>query len=204
MVIAAMLCASACAMATAGAATAATTSTSVKYYLHSDGCGATNPQSFFLSTSATGHGDSGDGCGIIGGLPLGEAFYQLGVPTTTTFSTAANEPTLPLTLDASQPITGVIGTQSWTGVVGGAGQVTADVDVSAVDSNGNTTDLGSASETISALPTSSTYSIPFSVKVDPSLAGLQLVQVTISVTLHGLNENAAAEAYKGASYLVIP
>lgn len=175
-----------------------------RYYLHSNGCGAANPASYFLDTTTTGKGDNGDGCGVIGGLPVDEVFYQLGVASSHGFATTGGEPTLPLILDGTRAITGTIGTQSWTGGVGGVGTVTADISVTGLDSKGNVVQLGSTQASTSATPTSTAYSIPFSVPATPGNDGAVLTQVSISVALHGLNENAGAAAYKGASLLTIP
>jgi hypothetical protein len=196
--------------ATSGPAAAAGAPTSIKYYLHSDraaGAGSCSPRSFFLSTHAADGSDGGTGCGAAAGLPLDEVFYEAGAPVTNTFATNDNDPSLPLTLDGTRDITGEIASQTWTAGVGtGAGQVTYDVDVQITDADGNTDDLGTATNTVTVVPPGSTFKVPFDLPASSfsSFDGTQVQQVSLTVTYRGANVNAQAERYNGSSYFILP
>lgn len=176
------------------------------FFLRANGCGTTAEAGRLSTESGAPDQDTTDGCGVIGGLPLDEAIYQVdGAAAMEDFSTVDG---VPLVVDAARDISGVIATQSWTGVVGGVGDVVVDIEMFAttIGSNGKPKSvvLGSGSFTTQALPTGTVYEVPFTFDVADALQGAELRSIVLSVGVHGANWNATAAKYNGSSFVDVP
>ncbi|MFP5219181.1 MAG: hypothetical protein ACLGIG_05510 [Actinomycetes bacterium] len=178
-----------------------------RFFLRANGCGTTAEAGRLSVESGAPEQDTTDGCGVIGGLPLDEAIYQLdGAATMEDFSTVDG---VPLTLDAARDVSGVIATQSWTGVVGGVGEVVVELEMYAttvdpVTNKMKSVVLGSGSFSTQALPTATVYEVPFTFDVADALQGVELRSIVLSVGVHGANWNASAAKYNGSSFVDVP
>ena len=173
------------------------------FFLRKDGCGATEEAGRLSVESGK---DGSDGCGFIGGPPLDEAFY-LADGTTLSVYDFTTVDGVPLTLDASRDVSGVLATRSWTGT-GGAGEVVMDVALFAtrIGTNGRpqSVPIGSGTFSTTALPTSTVYKVPFTLDVPDTLAGVEVTSLSLSVAPRGLNWNAGAQSYSGTSLMTVP
>lgn len=184
----------------ASTASAETVEDSTEFFLRMEGCGATAEPGRLSTESGT---DSADGCGVIGGLPVNELFHQAGVDFPDSYTT---ENGVPLTVDAAQDADGVIAVQSWTGLVGGVGEVVVDVTLDGIDKATNKfVILGSASATVLATPGLNTQvDVPFSIDIPDTAQAKELKSLTLTVNTRGANLNASAYKFEGASKITIP
>ena len=149
--------------------------------------------------------DSGsEGCGIEG-LPAEEVLYTLnGGPTYTDYTTTAKDG-MPLIVDASRKITGQVGTSSWTGLVGGLGEVDVDLEVAATTTTGKTVIISNQVLKATVTPAGKDVeNLAWSAPIPASLKGTTLKGFRVSVDIHGKFVNQGAKHYKGDSFVVIP
>src|SRR5256714_1839480 len=145
--------------AVAGTASFATpTAQSTRFYLRRDGCGTANDNPHLSVTSGT---DGGDGCGLV--------LTIVGVGGTADQGAFVDYPSsdgMPLTLDASRPVTGTIDLQSF-GIIdplaAGTGLVTVSVSLEALD-QGDGVSVGSDSQTVLITPTQTEYPVAFTIQ----------------------------------------
>ncbi|HWH27941.1 MAG TPA: hypothetical protein VNU26_03090 [Mycobacteriales bacterium] len=176
------------------------------FFLRSNGCGATQESGRLSTESGAPEQDTSDGCGFIGGPPLDEIFYQLdGAPFTVNDFTTENG--VPLVVDASRDVSGVIATQSWTGT-GGIGEVVVDIEMfgTRIGSNGRpqSVELGSGTFSTTALPTETVYEVAFTLDLPDALQGTELQSITLTYAPRGANWNAQAAKYNGSSFVDVP
>lgn len=174
---------------------------STKFYMNGNASAGDCTEAPALSTKLDGSGS--DGCGTEG-IPLDEAFYQLGSPDTTTYATTKGDG-IPMIVDVKRKITGQIGTQSWTGVVGGLGEVDVDLEIDAITTSGQSVVVSTQALKATLAPGGSAVkNIPFTASFPGSLSGKTLNSFSVSVTLHGAYLNQGAKHYQGDSYVVVP
>lgn len=166
------------------------------FYLRGSGCGAT--EAFWLSVESGT--DEYDGCGTIGGLPFNEVIYQLGGGP----NTFAAQDGIPAILDASKNVTGTIRAESWTGDgTPGVGQVVVEVSLSGADAEGNSVTIGS--DTLEAMNTGTDgVQLPFTFDIGDSLDKVALTELTLSVEIHGVNQNSSNLGLSGDSKFTLP
>jgi hypothetical protein len=179
---------------TGGATFAAvsTAPTSTKFYLRRDGCG-TATDNTHLSVTA-GAPDAGDGCGIVGG----QGITGIAAPGLT----GGDYPTvdgMPISFDATKTIDGVLDVNS---DVDGVGQITIDFSIEALV-NGEGVVVGSDSETITVDPTTSEYTVPFSITPDASLDGANLSGLDLHLNESGPYVGSGYVGLSGKSYLTV-
>jgi hypothetical protein len=178
-----------------------------KFFLRSNGCGAAQEAGRLSLESGAPDKDTSTGCGVIGGVPLEEAFFlAAGEPLFEyDFSTVDG---VPLTVDAARDVTGTIATRSWTGRVGGVGEVVVEVEVlaSRLDANGKKVGVPIGKGTFStlALPNRTVNPIPFTFDVPESLQGVELTSISLTYGVHGANMNGGAQSYNGTSFVTVP
>jgi hypothetical protein len=162
------------------------------FFLRGTGCGAETD----LWLSSSKGTDDYDGCGTIGGLPLNEA---LGGPE----SLSARDG-LPVTLDGSKPIAGVIRAESWTGDgTPGFGQVAVDVAIFGTTADDEFLTLGEG--TVTAMNTGADgVAVPFSFPVPAEAAGKTLTGLTLDVLVRGANFNSSNLGMSGDSKFDLP
>lgn len=191
----------------ASTALAATEQSETQFFLRSNGCGATQEAGRLSVVSGAPDQDTSDGCGVIGGLPLEEVFFQVdGAPLFEySFSTVDG---MPLTVDAARDLTGTISTQSWTGVVGGAGEVVVEVLVLAshlgADGKKTSVTMGEGTFRAVVLPNDPVTEIPISFDVPDALQGVELTAISLTYGVHGANVNGGAQSYNGTSVVTVP
>jgi len=175
---------------------------SMKFYMNGNAADGSCTEDPALSTKLDGGGS--EGCGIIGGVPLEEVFYQAGSPDTTTYSTKKGDG-MPLLVDVKRKITGQVGTESWTGVVGGAGTVTVELEVDAITTSGQSVVISTQTLTKTLSPNGGAVTnLPWSASIPGSLAGKTLLSLSVSTTIHGTYIDQGAKHYDGDSYVVVP
>lgn len=185
----------------ASAATAPKSSpTSTTLFLRQDGCGTTQGAGRLETTAG---GDSSNGCGTIGGLPIEEVFYQAGAGTSTAFTSVAKG--FPLVLDAARPITGQVTSRAWVGRgTGGVGNCAWDISLIGSTTAGKTIDFGSTKVTTAAAPTQGYCQNSWSLAVPAAANGVAISRLTLSLDSHGANIGMSAQGLNGDSYLVLP
>lgn len=162
------------------------------FFLRGTGCGAT--EDLFLSASKGT--DDYDGCGIIGGIPLNEV---IGDP-----KVLDARDGLPVKLDASKPVQGVIRAESWIGDgIPGVGQVVIDVALSGTTAGGEFADLGSATVTATNAGADG-VNVPFTLPVPAELDRTVLTGVSLEVSVHGANYNSSNLGMSGDSKFTLP
>lgn len=195
-------------LATALLATSAladTEQSSTQLFLKQEGCGAT-AESGVLSTEA-GVEDGADGCGVIGGLPLNEALHQVEDSATADDYSTRPADGVPLVLDAARDLEGVFAVQSWTGGVGGVGEVVIELTLvgrTTVDGKAKSLVLGSGEFTESANPTATRVDVPFAFDLPEAQQGLTFTALTLSAVTRGANLNAGAQSLNGTSHFTVP
>lgn len=185
---------------TAVAASAApaprTTSGSATFFLRQEGCGATAEAGRLDPKRGT---DGATGCGTIGGVPLNELLGADPEPYATTGKG------LPITLDASKPVTGQLAAGSWVGNgAGGAGAVSFDVALVGTTAGGQRVDFGSTTVSGTATPGQDVVLVPFSLAVPASAKNATLKALTLSLVQRGANVGMSAQQLDGDSYVVLP
>ena len=193
----------------ASQASAAPAAGDTQFFLRQDGCGAANPQQpgRLSTTAGSATEDTSHGCGTIGGLPLTEVLAT-GLDTPPTPQDYTTENGVPLVLDASRDVEGVLTTRSWTGGVGGVGDVVFEVRFTGVytDARGRkaTAVLGEGSFSSPASPTKTTNPVPFTFDVDDKWAGVTFSALTLSTAQRGANVNAGGQSLRGTSHVTVP
>ena len=176
-----------------------TTTTSKTLYLAQEGCGAT-AEAGRLETKAGV--DGATGCGTIGGVPLQEAFSQLGASELEDFTSTTS--LKPFKVDQSKKVTGQVAAGSWVGE-GGVGQVAWDIALTAVTSSGKTVDFGTQTVTATVSnPATPVVTAPFEFATPADAKGQTFKSITFSYVLHGANAGYSAAQYDGQFYVVIP
>ena len=174
-----------------------------KFYLNGNSAKA-NSCTEAPSLSTKLDASNSEGCGIVGGVPAEEVFYQSGAPDTTTYATTSKDG-MPLHIDVKRKITGQIGTESWTGVVGGAGTVQVDLEIDAVTNLGTSVVISQQKLSAALAPNGSAVTnIPFTAAIPGSLAGKTLASFSVSTTIHGVYLDQGAKHYQGDSYVIVP
>ena len=114
---------------------------------------------------------------------------------------------LPLTLDASKEIKGMIAVGAWasgSGVGNGAGQTTLVITVKGVKDDEEIV-LGSAEVTYTVTPAQNIYEHEFALKLDPALDKAQLTGLVIDLHNRGVSvEHSWYSLDDPASYLTVP
>jgi hypothetical protein len=166
---------------------ATATPTTTRFYLRRDGCGTSSDNPHLSTAQGT---DGGDGCGlIVNAVPLGGDVDQAA------FVDFPASDGLPLSLDASRSITGVI---SLTGAQVGLAEV--DVSLEAL-SNGEAVSIGADNNETAALdPTGASTPVPFTITPSAALAGADLQALDLRVHVHGPNVYSGFISLSGASY----
>lgn len=187
----------------ASTALAATEEDETTFFLRQQGCGSTAEAGRLSVDSGT---DSANGCGTIGGIPLDEALHTLGAGARSRDFTTENG--VPLTLDASRDVTGVIATRTWTGFVGGVGEVVLEVTLTGThrkpDGKLATKALGGGTFRKAASPTAARVDVPISLDVPAELDGLEFTSLTLNLVTRGANVNAGAQSLNGTSKITLP
>lgn len=169
-----------------------------QFFLRREGCGSTYEPGRLSTFSGS---DSADGCGTQGGIPLREVNYQLGSPDWVAYTT---ENGVPLYLDADRDVDGVIRAESWTGLVGGAGQTAADVRLTITDINGNSTFFPVQNLTEIVTPNQNGYDLAFTYDLPEALDEVQVGSIVLDVAMHGANWNQHNLGLEGDSHMTVP
>lgn len=189
----------------AGVASAAdapkTSSSSATFFLRQEGCGTT-AEAGRLEPKASS--DGATGCGTVGGLPFGEADYQIGATAADgdTYSTVGKG--MPIKLDGSKKVTGQLAAESWIGAGTGVGEVSFEVALSGVTTKGKSVDFGETSVTGSVAPGTNVVTVPFDFAVPASAVGTPMKSLALAVLQHGQNIGFSAKHLDGDSYVVFP
>lgn len=166
---------------------ATATPTTTRFYLRRDGCGTSSDNPHLSTAQGT---DGGDGCGlIVNAVPLGGDVDQAA------FVDFPASDGLPLSLDTSRSITGVI---SLTGAQVGLAEV--DVSLEAL-SGGEAYTVGADNNETAVLdPTGASTPVPFTITPSATLAGADLQALDLRVHVHGPNVYSGFISLSGASY----
>ena len=185
--------------AVAGTASFATpTAASTRFYLRRDGCGTANDNPHLSVVSGT---DGGDGCGLVltivgvGGTADQGAFVDC--PSTDG---------MPLTLDASQPVTGTIDLESFgitDPLAAGVGLVTVSVSLEALD-QGNGVTVGSDSENVLITPNQTAYPVAFTIQPNGALDKADLSGLDLRVHVEGPYAFSGFIGNSGKSWTDVP
>jgi hypothetical protein len=185
--------------AVAGTASFATPSAqATRFYLRRDGCGTANDNPHLSVTSGT---DGGDGCGLVltivgvGGTADQGAFVDF--PSTDG---------MPLTLDASSPVSGTIDLESFgisDPLAAGTGLVTVSVSLEAL-SQGNGVSVGSDSETVLITPTQTEYPVAFAIQPNGALDRADLSGLDLRVHVEGPYAFSGFIGNSGKSWTDVP
>jgi hypothetical protein len=185
--------------AVAGTASFATPSAqATRFYLRRDGCGTANDNPHLSVTSGT---DGGDGCGLlltivgVGGTADQGAFVDF--PSTDG---------MPLTLDASSPVSGTIDLESFgisDPLAAGTGLVTVSVSLEALN-QGNGVSVGSDSETVLITPTQSEYPVAFTIQPNGALDRADLSGLDLRVHIEGPYAFSGFIGNSGKSWTDVP
>lgn len=185
--------------AIAGTASFATPAAeATRFYLRRDGCGTSGDNPHLSVTSGT---DGGDGCGLVltivgaGGTADQGAFVDY--PSTDG---------MPLTLDASQPVTGTIDLQSFgitDPLAAGVGLVTVSVSLEALY-QGNGVAVGSDSENVLITPTQTEYPVAFTIHPNGALDRADLSGLDLRVHVEGPYAFSGFISNSGKSFTDVP
>jgi hypothetical protein len=185
--------------AVAGTASFATPSAqATRFYLRRDGCGTANDNPHLSVTSGT---DGGDGCGLlltivgVGGTADQGAFVDF--PSTDG---------MPLTLDASSPVSGTIDLESFgisDPLAAGTGLVTVSVSLEALN-QGNGVSVGSDSETVLITPTQTEYPVAFAIQPNGALDRADLSGLDLRVHIEGPYAFSGFIGNSGKSWTDVP
>jgi hypothetical protein len=186
-------------IAVAGTASFATaTAGTTRFYLRRDGCGTANDNPHLSVTSGT---DGGDGCGLV--------LTIVGVGGTVDQGAFVDYPStdgMPLTLDASRPVTGTIDLESFgitDSVAAGTGLVTVSVSLEALD-QGNGVSVGSDSETVLITPTQTEYPVAFTIQSNGALDQADLSGLDLRVHVEGPYAFSGFIGNSGKSFTDVP
>ncbi len=186
-------------VAVAGAASFATpTAGTSRFYLRRDGCGTASDNPHLSVTSGT---DGGDGCGLV--------LTIVGVGGTADQGAFVDYPStdgMPLTLDASRPVTGTIDLQSFgitDPLAAGTGLVTVSVSLEALD-QGNGVSVGSDSESVLITPTQAEYPVAFTIQPNGALDRADLSGLDLRVHVEGPYAFSGFIGNSGKSFTDVP
>jgi hypothetical protein len=166
---------------------------STKFNLRRDGCGTTNDNPHLSTTSGT---DAGDGCGLV--------FSIVGAGSEANKGAFIDYPAtdgLPLTIDSSREVTGVLQLDGLGGA--SAGLVTVDVSLEGL-LNGSGVAIGSDTEQVLFTPDQSSYVVPFHFSPSGVVDKADLSGLDLRVYVHGAYANSGFIANSGASYVTVP
>lgn len=186
-------------LALAGTASFATPAAeSTRFYLRRDGCGTANDNPHLSVTSGT---DGGDGCGLVltvvgaGGTADQGAFVDY-----------PSSDGMPLTLDASRPVTGTVDLESF-GIIdplaAGTGLVTVSVTLEALY-QGNGIAVGSDSESVLITPTQTAYPVGFTIHPNGALDQADLSGLDLRVHVEGPYAFSGFIGNSGKSFTDVP
>jgi hypothetical protein len=186
-------------LALAGTASFATPAAgSTRFYLRRDGCGTSNDNPHLSVTSGT---DAGDGCGLV--------LTIVGVGGTADQGAFVDYPStdgMPLTLDASRPVTGTIDLQSFgitDPLAAGTGLVTVSVSLEALY-QGNGVSVGSDSEKVLITPTQTEYPVAFTIHPNGALDQSDLSGLDLRVHVEGPYAFSGFIGNSGKSFTDVP
>ncbi|HET7128918.1 MAG TPA: hypothetical protein VFJ93_07580 [Gaiellaceae bacterium] len=186
-------------VALAGTASFATPAAeTTRFYLRRDGCGTTSDNPHLSVTSGT---DGGDGCGLV--------LTIVGVGGTADQGAFVDYPStdgMPLTLDASQPVTGTIDLQSFgitDPLAAGTGLVTVSVSLEALY-QGNGVSVGSDSENVLITPTQTEYPVAFTIQPNGALDRAGLSGLDLRVHVEGPYAFSGFIGNSGKSFTDVP
>jgi hypothetical protein len=184
-----------------GADAPKSTATSRTLFMAQEGCGTTaEPGRLELKAQA----DGADGCGTVGGLPLDEAFHQLGDDSAATDYTSTSK-LPPFVIDTTKKIKGQVAAGSWVGNgAGGVGTVEWDVSLTGTTTNGKLIDFGTQTVSAAASPGEDLVTAPFTFSVPKSATGLTFKRFVASVNQRGQNLLMSAKQLSGETYVVFP
>jgi hypothetical protein len=185
--------------AVAGSASFATPSAqATRFYLRRDGCGTANDNPHLSVTSGT---DGGDGCGLL--------LTIVGVGGTADQGAFVDYPStdgMPLTLDASRPVTGTIDLKSFgitDPLATGTCLVTVSVSLEALY-HGNGVSVGSDSETVLITPTQTEYPVGFTIQPNGVLDRADLSGLDLRVHVEGPYAFSGFIGNSGKSWTDVP
>jgi hypothetical protein len=185
--------------AVAGTASFATpTAGTTRFYLRRDGCGSANDNPHLSVTSGT---DGGDGCGLV--------LTIVGVGGTADQGAFVDYPStdgMPLTLDASRPVTGTIDLESFgitDPLAAGTGLVTVSVSLEALD-QGNGVSFGSDSETVLITPAQTEYPVAFTIPPNGALDQADVSGLDLRVHIEGPYAFSGFVGNSGKSFTDLP
>jgi len=170
---------------------APSTPQTTRFYLRRDACGTTNDNPHLSVTSAT---DGGDGCGLI----IDSAVGLGGNVDQAAFVDFPATDGMPLALDSSRPITGVIDLK---GTAAGLAQVNVSMDA-LVGGQGVTVGSDSASAVLD--PTASDNAVAFTITPSAGLAGADLQGLDLRVSISGPSVDAGYIGLSGKSFADVP
>ena len=178
-----------------GFATPAATST--RFYLRRDGCGTPSDNPHLSVVSGT---DAGDGCGLTVGVVGAGSTADQGA-----FVDFPSTDGMPVTLDASRAITGVVDLENLsvdaTGV--SAGEVTVEVTLEGLD-HGNGVSLGSDAQTVLVTPGQTEYPVAFTVAPTGTEDRADLSGIDMRVRIYGPYAFSGFIGNSGKSWLDAP
>jgi hypothetical protein len=171
------------------------------FYLRRDACGTSNDNPHLSISFDPSKPDGGDGCGWVSGTgvaPLASAtLFSVDFPSTDG---------MPVAIDASREAHGVITMQSSSadGQSLGVGQVTMDFQLEALV-NGSGVTVGTDSETVT-IPVAggTTFQVPFTIPVDPSLDQVDVAGLDLHLYWHGPYAESGYIHTSGASSVTVP
>jgi hypothetical protein len=185
--------------AIAGAASFATPAAeTTRFYLRRDGCGTSSDNPHLSVTSGA---DGGDGCGLV--------LTIVGVGGTADQGAFVDYPStdgMPLTLDASQPVTGTIDLQSFgitDPLAAGIGMVTVSVSLEALY-QGSGVSVGSDSESVLITPTQTEYPVAFTIHPNGALDRADLSGLDLRVHVEGPYAFSGFIGNSGKSFTDVP
>jgi len=162
-----------------------------RFYLRRDGCGTSNDNPHLSTGSGT---DGGDGCGLIVNSVVGLG----GDADQGAFIDFPATDGLPLALDTSREITGVIDLQGL-----GIGLAEVDVTMEALV-NGQGVAVGSDTESALLDPTLADNPVAFTMQPDTTLGGADLQGVDLRVHIHGPQIYSGFVGNSGKSWTDVP
>ena len=174
-----------------GVAFAPATAQTSRFYLRRDGCGTSNDNPHLSTASGT---DGGDGCGLIVNAVVGLG----GDADQGAFIDFPATDGMPLALDASRSITGVVDLQGL-----GVGAAAVDVSMEGLV-NGEGVAIGSDSETAVLDPTANDNAVAFTIQPNAGLGGADLQGVDLRVHIHGPQIYSGFIGLSGKSWVDLP
>lgn len=185
-------------LAVAGTASLATPAAAdSKFYLRRDGCGTSSDNPHMSTTAGT---DAGDGCGLV--LSIVGAGSEADQGAFVDYPTTDG---MPLTLDASRAIAGVVDLENFAVDTNGAaaGAVTVEVTLEGLD-HGNGVALGTDSETVVVTPGQTDYPVAFSVAPNGAENQADLSGIDMRVRVYGPYAFSGFIGNSGKSWVDVP